>query len=385
MKRRSLLFLSLVLSLNLGVRAQDAVDTGTERFRYYEDGPLSFNDFVKTYGVDEHNSNLAYSISIEDDKLPVRNSTPIFQSIPRAYMSPEKSWMLYDHADSATLHFNQVAFDIVEKYARIMNRELNGEYKMASTRTFYNHYYAKMQRELGDYVEATNYGTNTAAVEEYAAKIQQDLDKLPTSYPAWQPAYNNKWNIGMWVGWSMGFLSDEAAKLFTNPQCFAISWDNLFGRSRVFADITAGNSRVRNDFDADGWLWPEGTTVDYDKEALSYGYAVIDDDYFSVTPFAGIFRSGMTYRLDPKNASSCFYLRNSGITVGLEAEWKFKREHVEYLAGNALYGGAKSQHKFNEFFVKARLAWDNPTFKSELPGNTLSLSLALGFDVRYLK
>ena len=59
MKRRSLLFLSLVLSLNLGVRAQDAVDTGTEKYRYYEEGPLTFNDFVKTYGVDEHNSNLA--------------------------------------------------------------------------------------------------------------------------------------------------------------------------------------------------------------------------------------------------------------------------------------------------------------------------------------
>ena len=279
MKRRSLLFLSLALSLNLGVRAQDAVDTGTERFRYYEDGPLSFNDFVKTYGMDEHNSNLAYSISIKDDKLPVRNSTPIFQSIPRAYMSPEKSWMLYDHADSATLHFNQVAFDIVEKYARIMNRELNGEYKMASTRTFYNHYYAKMQRELGDYVEVTNYGTNTAAVEEYAAKIQQDLDKLPTSYPAWQPAYNNKWNIGMWVGWSMGFLSDEAAKLFTNPQCFAISWDNLFGRSRVFADINSRNATVRGYAERNAINAPiQGSAADIIKVAMNNIYKRFRDE-----------------------------------------------------------------------------------------------------------
>ncbi|MDO5343214.1 MAG: hypothetical protein Q4F69_12320, partial [Bacteroidia bacterium] len=161
MKSKYLLVLGLLLAVSLGMGAQDMEEATTEKFRYYDEGPLTLDDFVKTYSTDNRGSYMEYGLMIEAEKLPVRNSTPIFQDIPRACMTPARSWMRYDQANSATLKYQQVAFDIVEKYARLMNREMNGGGGIASTRMFFNHYYTKMEREMKDFKEASAEGSDT--------------------------------------------------------------------------------------------------------------------------------------------------------------------------------------------------------------------------------
>ena len=76
-----------------------------------------------------------------------------------------------------------------------------------------------------------------------------------------------------------GFLSDEAAKLFTNPQCFAISWDNLFGRSRVFANINSRNATVRGYAERNAINDPiQGSAADIIKVAMNNIYKRFRDE-----------------------------------------------------------------------------------------------------------
>jgi len=288
----------LFLLLPLGGMAQTAdADVGV-LYRYYDEGPLTFDDFYQTYGTGEHASYMNYGYTHMLDTIRLRNCSPILRVIPRIWMIPSESWMLFNHTDSATLRYNQVVFDIAEKYARTLNRQMNGNPGMAPTQTLNDLYIGKLQREVTAFKEASREGQDTAVVAEYAERTQKALADLPATMPAWQPVYSKGWSLGMWIGWGTSFAPAEVAQCITAPQCYDIGFNNLFDRSRLFFDLLCGFCHARKPFVMDGKEWFDDTRFTYVKGTAAYGYAVVDNDFFALVPYVGAYFSVYSYTLD---------------------------------------------------------------------------------------
>ena len=152
-----------------------------ETLRYWNDGPLKYDDFSTRTGTMEGDmkmvSGLGYGFKSFNNTWKDRNTTYNAPGLV-TYMNPYTSWMDPEHRNESVLKYMQTAFDYVELCRRRAQNDISsGNTYSIETVTQYHMNIAKsFLDQMGTEVKQ---GQDTAAVRRYSEKIQAELAQTP--------------------------------------------------------------------------------------------------------------------------------------------------------------------------------------------------------------
>lgn len=372
-------FLSLLtaLVLSLTVHAQSAPIYPD--WKQWSDGPLTLSDFQSRFAVSQYRSALMYGMTTTTDTIRLKGMSPIVKMRPVVYADTTQSWIRRDAFNEATLRYNQLKFDILEKNRRMLLRDLAATTDGIRHQQLYEQYFHRAEKEIGDLDESSNYGQREDVIESIASLTASKLSSLPIQEGLQDFQYSRKFGIGIFIGYSPIIFSGQMGQHFAPFHTLYIGFNNVFGRSHIYVDDIVGGSRTLNDFYHNGY-WPKDSKSNLAMFDLCYGYSVLDKPRLSITPIAGVayWGNGLTNDDDEADVDAPD-TNNLGIMAGIEGLWKFKRD------ASLDQPFATCPSSIVEFYLKARLAYAVPVFKADLTGNALTLSVAIGYDIRSLK
>ena len=149
------------------------VGAGQTTPRYWEKGPLTWNDFaVVDRSIGAEHSYLEFGLDVilrpqevEGGTLQVRTAV--------AYAVKEMSWVDSNYRTPAQLRYNQVLFNIAELHRRRLQVvvDTGGNVNM-------EYYMRLLMHETDSFCLATNYGNDTVEVLWWEQDVRRQLDSI---------------------------------------------------------------------------------------------------------------------------------------------------------------------------------------------------------------
>lgn len=286
MKR--ILTLSLVL-LGLSAYAQ----TFEESMRFWDEGPLTWEDLTFKSPRDFRTCNLSFRWMVDSKKERVSWNTVEIKSVPRVAMDKSISWHNEDRQYPITLKYDQTLFDLNELYFRKCltdwkNRKSAGQ----STDGLSSFYDGQLNAAWKEIVDETQDGLDSTMVEQYSAKVADELAAV--SYPdlTYQP---DGMTFFLSIGAATGIMGGSAAETF--GPTYGIDMDYSFGYNRhngiLLLSYTAGKSK--KNFTYKEVTLHNGDSFNHMYVGVFYGYNLYDGSTFLVMPLAGLGLRGLTW------------------------------------------------------------------------------------------
>ena len=353
------------------------VGAGQTTPRYWEKGPLTWNDFaVVDRSIGAEHSYLEFGLDVilrpqevEGGTLQVRTAV--------AYAVKEMSWVDSNYRTPPQLRYNQVLFNIAELHRRRLQVvvDTGGNVNM-------EYYMRLLMHETDSFCLATNYGNDTVEVLWWEQDVRRQLDSItPLMVQKHQEAnaikgFRSDSHFGMMMGGGAKFFTGDLYSLVAPSGGFYFDietgkWRHSFtfgfyigGGGCKLDSISAvnySNTLLRDD---------KITTLDLH---VDYGFAVLDGQRLTVTPFVGYGLQGFYYSADEESVSGgpsegCWRL-------GVDAKYDFGLETAGGFNEVTLFG-VTAQGKVYVCFDRFRSIRNTPR------GLTLNAQLGLGIRIR---
>lgn len=322
--KRTLLTIMAILAILSFSQAQ----TIDSNLRYWNEGPLKWEDFtVRNYKGDIRSSmHLVYNfkpVSKKTGNLTVR----YYQA--NTAMDKGLSWVRTEDMTADELAYNQLLFDISEVNRREMQAELNNISSNYSKADIMDYYGTKNRQMIKELEDESDYGMRKQIVGSYAARTAEKLSHMPEdSIPEFEC---RNVGYGMHLGLESDIYMGDGALAFNPIWSFIYGFELAYKRSSLFLEMAMGTGSVNNTFDftainngkAETITWHAGNPVYSVEMDLVYGFAVIDNDRFKVSPIVGIGLNAL---------SDSYYAEEETGTIGglhasagLNIDWKFNR------------------------------------------------------------
>ena len=342
--------------------AGSAIAQNQGRPRSWKKGQLRLEDFGTAPSTGNEKSHLEYAITYTPSGITEGMHTYRYCRTG-AVMYPAASWMTEERYNEAELTYNQALFDLVEIHRRQMQREAllltkDKQYKILQVMTT-----DRLDREVRELQVATDYGSDSMAVEHVRQLNRQWLNDNPGVRPEFaQKKY--WWGIGMELGALIptGSVGREfSASVGTMSVSGALGWN----RHGFYYHQTGGSVYYREVQDD----YISNMTASIIDVSFGYGFTLFDRERYSITPYVALGMTnydwyyGDTYTFGVigkyhfhhwhsisnilKNKASCLsvsatgrlsvsyvdmYDGFSGLSFGLHVglAFKWRKEHVEW-------------------------------------------------------
>lgn len=339
-------------------------------------GPLTWNDFTPNTAIEKQVSHLEYYMGI-DSRTKEVDGVCYSKPIAYAYTSPEYSWVDTNYLSSQLLQYNQCIFDLVELYRRQLEGKLQDSSIFTPSQLLNN-----TMRLLGDDVRRieieTQYGTDTAALHRWQAKIQAQLDATnPTTTAYGHTDAPFAW--GMSTNFALHCNGGELREYFSHGLGMSMNYEMQYKRSLWGAGLQLGGSKclkvAPNVRDSNDSLFVDDPLVDIGF----YGYcgiSVIDNSRTRLTPFVGYGLLGYYYT--PDDGSSSLGSGNGCFHFGVIYNRIFCNEVTSHGITNDYYNADHGR-----IYVDVRLYGTYNNFKSIVGaprGFTLNLQIGIGLS-----
>lgn len=288
MKHRLLLILCLSLPF-LGNAQED--------YRNWRKGPLTWNDFktVAHDSIGEEHSYLEFFLYIQETSEEHDGVYLLVQSA-EAGMDRKKSWVDSASRTPEELHYNQVIFNLAELYRRYMQIELD-----TGGTPDVGHYMKLLVADVEIFCTETMFGADTAAVAQWDNYIREEMTavapdvaenhSLMIQRMSTKENYKttNRFAAGMGAG--MKIPTGDFHKYFRTGGGFYMECEFGYGRQVLGGSLFLGGSRCldtlwhHTDRGQDLWKNDDLTILDL---KFDYGFAVVDNNHFRLTPFVGV-------------------------------------------------------------------------------------------------
>jgi hypothetical protein len=220
--------------------------------------------------------------------------------------------------------------------------------------------------ETEKFREASNAGQNMNAVVFWEQKTADELQSLPDqTIPPFKPgAFGYAMHAGLGSGIFTGSLGQHFAPAFN----ILFGFDLACRKSNLYVNATLATDRIRNDYGSDSWMKRQRANVAILD--ISYGYALIDNTWLKMSPFAGL---GMTEFTSPDNNAQGDNLRMVAVNLlfGVNTDFKL-RTHISLLPSTLL-----SLKEKTETSVRARLYITRANFYGDLQGYSINFTLGI--------
>lgn len=365
--KRVILFAACFGFLAAGVQAQGQPRT-------WSMGPLSWHDFVHKSATEGRYSYLEYYMGIDGTTKRVDGIAYDFPDA-YAYISPEFSWADTHYRSEALLRFNQAAFGLVEIHRRQLREQLfrqpffDGQQMVDNT-----------MRRLADDINRleaeTSQGADTVALSRWEADISRQLMSLPAAdRPShvdapFRWAFSMDGGVGLMCGQLHHYFSHGAGLgLFADMglwRHFLIGGFSFAG-SRAFKDLPNLRNSVNDLFVED--------PLSVLHLFAAYGYAVVDNARYRITPFVGYGLTGVYFTPQYDGGSSVGPTSGS-FYCGVDFNRHITNQ-VEWFPFGSDYN---ARHDLFSFNARLFATYDRFVSAEEAPrGLTVNLLLGFGF------
>lgn len=278
------------------------------RPRSWKKGLLRQDDFGASAFDGRHRSHLEYAVVYDLSGVSEGMNSYLYCRTA-AVMYPSASWMVEEYRSDSELDYNQVLFDMVEVYRRqmqyqsvLLSKKKQYEYLLASTMN-------QLEREIQVMQAVTDYGRDSAAVEQVRLKNRQWLNEHPGRRPQFTPRL-------FWWGASMDFgvaipTGGLAQNFSASVGMMGFSLGFGWGRHGFYYHSASGDIHYRNVED-EAFRNMLATRIDV---TFGYGFTVIDRPLYGITPYLAL------------GATDFDWYYGSNYTAGVMGRYHFHHWH----------------------------------------------------------
>ena len=291
------IFLIAAFTLLLPVLAM-----GQKNIRFWEKGPLTWSDFsLVNESIGREHSYLEFGLTVITRDQDINNMTiPVKTAV--AFANKEMSWVDSNYRTPSQLRYNQVVFNIVELHRRRLQVvvDTGGNVNM-------DYYMKLLTYEVDSFCLQSDYGNDTAEVLWWEQEIRRQMDTItPIMVERHQKAneitgFRPKMRLGMYFGGGAKFFTGDIHRYFAPSGGFYFdvdggSWRHVFNFGFY---IGGGRCKVDTLFatNPDNDLYSDDKISTLDMH-FDYGFAVIDGNRLTVTPFVGYGLQGFYFNED---------------------------------------------------------------------------------------
>lgn len=331
----------------------------------WSDGKLTWQDFSEresSQGVSE----LKYVLGYHTDKQKF-GDTVILRNKAICYMDKNLSWINPAYKTDQYLRYNQVIFDIVEIHRRRLQFELdrlNFHFNIDET---LKHIHILSNEEIDRFNQESKGGQDLSVIAIWERKTKE---KLRNSHANNIPEIETRnFGYGLHAGLGSGFSTGSLNEHFDRNLNFMFGFDIAYKKSILYLNGTFAISNIKKDYMSDISFYEDQrayvTLLD-----ISYGYALIDNDRFKISPFAGL---GITeYSTDGMDEDdNGLWINDYNILFGINTDYKI-RTRLKLLP-NPFFGVKEKV----ETSIRARLYVARAKFYGDLQGYTINFSIGL--------
>ncbi len=286
--RKTLLFATLVLLILGTANAQKPL-------HYWNDGPLTWDDFGYPNYFEKGNSAyfISYYLESKTDTTEIDGVT-YHRSKAKAFIDPNLSWADSGYRTATALECLQAEFDLLEMYSRESERNI---YSLEVTsddllRQLLANSFSRFKVASSKLSNETQMGQDTAALRLWQERIREALDTTQN-----QPKYTFQDKPFQFAGsldLYAGAIGGDIHQYFGFNGGLGLNVDLGWNRHIFNFGYTCGGNTCRStaayqhkglrDASLD---FPEGCHALMFDFYLSYGYRIVNNNRFHLTPFVG--------------------------------------------------------------------------------------------------
>ncbi|MCX6219252.1 hypothetical protein [Spirosoma sp.] len=278
------------------------------------------------------------------------------------------SWVSETARNERTLAYNQVLFDLVEVYTRLMKAKLvalhtDRHFKQQATRIEYLTN-AELGAEVNRFRAETGGGDDLPALKRWQLQVAQRLYDTPDLRTTFR---SSKIGYGMFVGGGGMLPTGSLTQTFSPAAGVVVGLDIAFQKTVLLLHPTLYNGTLRAGFSHNKQIWEKDMSVTSSLFEVGLGRIIADLPRSRLIPYIG-------YRLldlSPRDGNDERYkglsLYNHAPTVGLIVDIKL---------GDNTHKPDRSEDSF--WFVRTKLSYSPLLAKDTFSGGLLNLQLSLG-------
>lgn len=367
MKKSYLIF--FVVCVNYVIMAQS--DTSSALL-FWNERQIVLDDFK---GIPpEHSSNISefsYVIGYRPFKKEI-DDIQVKWIETYCYMDRYSSWIKSDYKNPTVLLFNQTIFDIIELYTRKLQDEINrtaddDDDLLNKLHLMLEDYSSRAKAKVAELYSETNNGQSRTAVEYWNQKTKKELELQKREL---LPEYKlGKWGLGFTFDLGFGVISGNASEYFSNNFAFAFGFDIGYRPFIFYLRGILGFNSLKKEVMIEDKIWTTNLNTEIAIPEFSVGYPVINNDDYSITPFAGI--GGVEFSVIEKNDAYNDYHKTAFTAVfGFNFDYKFSKELN--LLKDFLFKDKSS------WLIRARFTAAPFNLNDEIKGWSFNLTLGIG-------
>lgn len=354
---RLLLLITIALVLSADLKAQN-------HKKYWTGAKLTWDDFHERTS-DKGVSELKYLLGYNTDKEKYGDTT-ILRTVAFCYMDKTLSWVNPDFKTDQILRYNQVIFDIAELYRRRLQHALDRTNSVLLVENTFRKVYSQCAGEIDEFEHDADGGQNINAISTWEKMI---ADALRTTRDERMPSFSKtNFGYGMSAGIGGGMFTGSLGDHFSPTFNFVFGFDFAYKSSILFLNATLAGGNVRKEYLSDeNWYENQGNHVAILD--VSYGYAIIDNANFKLTPFAGLGVTEISHT-NSGRSDEVTLLDSNGL-FGINADYKI-RTRLNLVPG--LFDDLREKV---ETCVRARLYVARANYYPDLNGYSINLAVGI--------
>ncbi|MBR3021584.1 MAG: hypothetical protein IKH59_04370 [Bacteroidaceae bacterium] len=333
--KRTLMLLIVLLGVVAPAICQETPDLAEKR--YWDEGPLTWNDFLvlPMFSDVDRDSYLSWGIRNKVDTL-MKGNLRVFHLTTRTHLYKNESWVRNGSNTDKELRYNQLRFDYVEMMRRMHQLTLDSLYLAGNSREEIREAWdAWAPFALASYHvldSVCSYGAEADSIakfEQLTQRVIGELDSPRSTFPD-----VSRWkSVSQMAFHTIFVIPSPTIRQYTTPFVgIGLTFEKWFRRHLLGIEgYTSLFARARGAFPDSGWEPKQG--LGFNNYGLYYGYGLVDTDYLRVTPYAGASYTS----IGPRDKSSykdttIDYGRISGFgpSAGLQIEYKTRRVLTMY-------------------------------------------------------
>ncbi len=334
----------------------------------WKEGRLSWEDFSERENA-TFASYLQYDIFYKPERSKFGDTT-IYRIVAYCTMDRQLSWVDRDLKSDELLRYNQVIFDIVEKYRRKLEVDLNSLSFNLGAEEMFHRLIGQCRRDISQLETTTNHGRDLTSLPVFEERIAKELQYIIPDPEI--PHFNvGKLGYGVHIGLGSGYFTGSLGDHFTPVYDLIFGFDVAWGRITLFLNATLGFDKVKLDYRPDLY-WHKGQRTNVAIGEASLGYAVIDNKDFKLAPFAGYGFTEFSHVtfVDKNRTQTDIQMSDGNIIFGVNAD--YKRKTILTLAPSYFRRGERTVFSF-----RARLYVAKADYFADLKGYSINFSLGV--------
>lgn len=228
------------------------------------------------------------------------------------------SWVSETARNDRTLAYNQVLFDLVEVYARLMKAKLialkaDRRFKQEAKQIEYVTN-AELGAEVNQFRSETGGGDDLVVLQRWQRQVIQRLYDVPDLVTTFRPA---KVGLGILLGGSLLVPTGKLIQTLPTQPGLLGGLDIAIGRTVVLLQVSRHYTTLQNSFTHHNQEWTDGMRVQNTLFDVGFGRAIYDGTRTRLVPFVGYRLLDLSPRDRTDERYNGFSLASHSPTAGL--------------------------------------------------------------------